>query len=228
MKVTSIETLACDAGWRNYHFVKLTTSDGIVGWSEFSEDFGSPGIGAVIAQARRQGHRSERERSRAHLCGALCGDASGRRRRRGAGDRRDRERAARCQGEGARRAGLRAARRQAARPHSALLVALRDVAHQSSDLLQAGDHRSRRREGDRPRGAREGLSRRQDQHLHLRGRQAARLPAGLRLAVLSRAQHRQRRCCAICTCISKRCATGSGRSSACCSISTSTPRPKAI
>ena len=48
MKVTALETLACDAGWRNYHFVKLTTSDGIVGWSEFSEDFGSPGITAVI------------------------------------------------------------------------------------------------------------------------------------------------------------------------------------
>ncbi len=132
VKVTSIETLACDAGWRNYHFVKLTTADGIVGWSEFSEDFGSPGIGAVIAQARRQGRRPERQRSRAHLCRALCGDASGRGRRGGAGDRRDRERAARCESESARRAGLRAARRQAARPHSALLVALRDLAHQSS------------------------------------------------------------------------------------------------
>ena len=50
MKVSAIETLACDAGWRNYHFVKLTTSDGILGWSEFSEDFGSPGIGAIIAR----------------------------------------------------------------------------------------------------------------------------------------------------------------------------------
>ena len=48
VKVTKIETLACDAGWRNYSFVKLTTSDGIVGWSEFSEDFGSPGLGAAI------------------------------------------------------------------------------------------------------------------------------------------------------------------------------------
>jgi L-alanine-DL-glutamate epimerase-like enolase superfamily enzyme len=48
VKVTALETLACDAGWRNYHFVKLSTSDGIVGWSEFSEDFGSPGITAVI------------------------------------------------------------------------------------------------------------------------------------------------------------------------------------
>ena len=48
MKVALIETLACDAGWRNYSFVKLTTDEGIVGWSEFSEDFGSPGVGAVI------------------------------------------------------------------------------------------------------------------------------------------------------------------------------------
>ena len=50
MKVTAIETLACDAGWRNYHFVKLTTADGIVGWSEFDEGFGSPGVGAVIGR----------------------------------------------------------------------------------------------------------------------------------------------------------------------------------
>ncbi len=48
MKVKAIETLACDAGWRNYHFVKLTTDDGLVGWSEFDEGFGSPGVGAVI------------------------------------------------------------------------------------------------------------------------------------------------------------------------------------
>src|SRR5882672_8186190 len=50
LKVSLIETLACDAGWRNYHFVKLITDDGIVGWSEFSEDFGSPGISAAIAR----------------------------------------------------------------------------------------------------------------------------------------------------------------------------------
>src|SRR5499427_10396327 len=50
MKVTGIETLHCDAGWRNYHFVKLTTDEGIVGWSEYSEDFGSPGIGTIISR----------------------------------------------------------------------------------------------------------------------------------------------------------------------------------
>ena len=35
MRIKSIETLACDARWRNYHFVKLTTDSGVVGWSEF-------------------------------------------------------------------------------------------------------------------------------------------------------------------------------------------------
>jgi L-alanine-DL-glutamate epimerase-like enolase superfamily enzyme len=51
-KVTSIETLACDAGWRNYHFVKLTTDDGAVGWSEFDEGFGSPGVAAIIERLK--------------------------------------------------------------------------------------------------------------------------------------------------------------------------------
>lgn len=48
MKVTAVETLVCDAGWRNYYFVKLSTDAGITGWSEFDEGFGSPGVGAVI------------------------------------------------------------------------------------------------------------------------------------------------------------------------------------
>ena len=47
-KVASLETLHCDAGWRNYNFVKLTTDDGVVGWSEFDEGFGSPGVTTAI------------------------------------------------------------------------------------------------------------------------------------------------------------------------------------
>jgi L-alanine-DL-glutamate epimerase-like enolase superfamily enzyme len=47
-KVRSVDILACDAGWRNYHFVKVTTEDGVVGWSEFDEGFGSPGVAAAI------------------------------------------------------------------------------------------------------------------------------------------------------------------------------------
>src|SRR3954468_16021822 len=50
MKVKTLETLSCDAGWRNYHFVKLTTDTGVVGWSEFDEGFGAPGVSAVIAR----------------------------------------------------------------------------------------------------------------------------------------------------------------------------------
>jgi galactonate dehydratase len=48
MKVTALESLHCDAGWRNYHFLKLTTDEGIVGWSEYDEGFGSPGVTSVI------------------------------------------------------------------------------------------------------------------------------------------------------------------------------------
>jgi galactonate dehydratase len=54
MKVAGIETLHGDAGWRNYHFVKLTTADGIVGWSEFDEGFGSPGVSTVIERLKER------------------------------------------------------------------------------------------------------------------------------------------------------------------------------
>ncbi|NQV55494.1 MAG: mandelate racemase/muconate lactonizing enzyme family protein [Rhodospirillales bacterium] len=48
MKIKTVETLACDAGWRNYYFVKLTTEDGVVGWSEYDESFGPPGVSLAI------------------------------------------------------------------------------------------------------------------------------------------------------------------------------------
>lgn len=48
MKIERIETLSCDAGWRNYNFLKITADDGTVGWSEFDEAFGPPGLTAVI------------------------------------------------------------------------------------------------------------------------------------------------------------------------------------
>ena len=48
MKVKDLEVLRCDAGWRHYHFLKLTTDEGVVGCSEFDEGFGSPGVSAVI------------------------------------------------------------------------------------------------------------------------------------------------------------------------------------
>ena len=46
--IRAVETLSCDAGWRPYFFVKLTASDGTVGWSEYDETFGPPGTTAAI------------------------------------------------------------------------------------------------------------------------------------------------------------------------------------
>ena len=46
--VAAVETLHCDAGWRNYHYVKVTTVDGVRGWAEFDEGFGSPGVSTAI------------------------------------------------------------------------------------------------------------------------------------------------------------------------------------
>ena len=48
MKITRLETLACRAGWRNYHFVKITTETGIVGWSEYDEGYEGVGVTAAI------------------------------------------------------------------------------------------------------------------------------------------------------------------------------------
>ena len=48
MKVTGYEVFKCDAGWRTFSFLKIVTADGIVGWSEYNESFGSPGLSGVI------------------------------------------------------------------------------------------------------------------------------------------------------------------------------------
>ena len=46
--IRSVETRHCDAGWRNYNFVRITTDDGVVGWSEYDENLGATGITTVI------------------------------------------------------------------------------------------------------------------------------------------------------------------------------------
>ncbi|CAH1690907.1 Enolase [Hyphomicrobiales bacterium] len=48
--VADVKTLSCSNSFRNYHFLKITTEDGIVGWSEYDENFGSPGVTSVINQ----------------------------------------------------------------------------------------------------------------------------------------------------------------------------------
>ncbi|GHF59066.1 mandelate racemase/muconate lactonizing enzyme family protein [Seohaeicola zhoushanensis] len=48
--VSEVSTLSCSNSWRNYYFLKIVTEDGIVGWSEFDENFGSPGVGHIIRE----------------------------------------------------------------------------------------------------------------------------------------------------------------------------------
>ena len=48
MKITAIDDLHCDAGWRVFSFLKVSTDQGVVGWSEYNESYGSGGLTAVI------------------------------------------------------------------------------------------------------------------------------------------------------------------------------------
>ena len=48
MRIAKVETMRADAGWRLFSFLKITTDDGIVGWSEYNESFGSAGLSGVI------------------------------------------------------------------------------------------------------------------------------------------------------------------------------------
>lgn len=48
MRITAIEDLHCDAGWRVWSFLKVTTDEGVTGWSEYNESYGSKGLTGVI------------------------------------------------------------------------------------------------------------------------------------------------------------------------------------
>ena len=48
MKIAAIDSLHADAGWRVFSFLKITTDEGIVGWSEYNESYGSKGVTGVI------------------------------------------------------------------------------------------------------------------------------------------------------------------------------------
>jgi len=49
MKLASLETLFCDAGWRPWIFVKATADDGSVGWAEVTDSHGSPrGLAGIV------------------------------------------------------------------------------------------------------------------------------------------------------------------------------------
>ena len=48
MKITRIETLAADAGYRVASYVKLSTDEGLAGWSEFYDGFAGVPLAPLI------------------------------------------------------------------------------------------------------------------------------------------------------------------------------------
>ena len=48
MKITKVESLHADAGWRVFSFLKVSTDEGVTGYSEYNESYGSRGLSGVI------------------------------------------------------------------------------------------------------------------------------------------------------------------------------------
>jgi galactonate dehydratase len=49
VRVSRLETLLCDAGWRPWIFLKATADDGLVGWAEITDSHGSPrGLAGIV------------------------------------------------------------------------------------------------------------------------------------------------------------------------------------
>ena len=107
MKIVKVEDLHCDAGWRVNSFLKVTTDDGIVGWSEYMEGYGAQGLTGVIRKlADRFLIGRDPRPVEAITALSLRGDPAGGGRRQPDGDRRDRKCVRRRQGQGVGRAGL--------------------------------------------------------------------------------------------------------------------------
>ena len=48
MKITRLDCLHADGGFRNLDFLKISTDEGLVGWSEYNESFGGMGVTSLI------------------------------------------------------------------------------------------------------------------------------------------------------------------------------------
>ncbi|RZS85306.1 mandelate racemase/muconate lactonizing enzyme family protein [Pigmentiphaga kullae] len=48
MKIARVEQFHVDGGWDDWSFLKLTTDDGLVGWSEFNQSRGRRGLASVV------------------------------------------------------------------------------------------------------------------------------------------------------------------------------------
>ena len=122
MKLTGYEILHCDAGWRVFSFLKLTTDEGLHGISEYNESYGSPRLSGVIENLaqRLMGRDPCAHELLSQQLYAITRQASGGMAQ--TGDCRHRERPAGYQGQGIGGAGLRLARRRGAGPPAAVLV----------------------------------------------------------------------------------------------------------
>ena len=113
VKVATLETLTCDAGWRPWIFVKATTDDGLVGWSEITDSHGSPrGLSGIVEDLSPLVVGRDPARRGADLLGSLPRDPAEPgldRRRRSAGSR------TRCSTSRPRRSASRSTSSSAAR-----------------------------------------------------------------------------------------------------------------
>ena len=167
-KVGTVEILACDAGWRNYHFVKVTTEDGVIGWSEFDEGFGSPGVGAAIQRLSARVIGQNALPARTHPCGAVRRDPS--RPPAASSRRRSAPSKTRCSMPRQSCSGVPCYELLGGKIRDRIRVywshcATWRINHPT--WYKPPIERPRRRQGDRPRGAREEIHRAEDQHLHL-------------------------------------------------------------
>ena len=76
MKVARMDTLRADAGWRMFSYLKITTDDGIIGWSEFTESFDNAGLADSLKIAA-MAEVYEMNRAPHNFFGHLCTIISG-------------------------------------------------------------------------------------------------------------------------------------------------------
>lgn len=48
MRISKLETFHADGGWRVFSYLKVTTDEGLVGWSEYAEGFGAGGLTELL------------------------------------------------------------------------------------------------------------------------------------------------------------------------------------
>ena len=137
MKITAIRAFPVWVGIRNQLLVKVETDEGIFGWGESGLSGREKAVVGAVEHFRRIRRRPRPDAHRRALAGDVPQPVFRGRPGADGGDLGDRHRAPRHQGQGARRAGLRSARRQAARPHPDLRLHAR--------AARAGDDRAGKR-----------------------------------------------------------------------------------